>query len=171
MWSKQQTQLTPAHGLPQLQPAMLRYLQINLPPWGIQAGLSREILQLGFPQWVSPGSHRGVAGCGGPWVGLVVGDLVGAICPPSLGVVQTWTGVVTGGHYGGGREQEGKRERLAYPFPAWKLLEFSTVCLLKYASPHLAFKALPNLALIYLPSYSPFCSFFKVLCAANILDE
>ena len=36
------------------------------------------------------------------------------------------------------------------------------------ASPHLAFKALPNLALIYPPSYSPFCSFFKVLCAPNI---
>lgn len=98
LWSKQQTQLTPAHGLPQLQPALLRYLQINLPPWGIQAGLVGEVLQLGFPQWVSPGSHRGVAGCGGPWVGLVVGDLVGAICPPSLGVVQTWTEVVMGGH-------------------------------------------------------------------------
>lgn len=66
-----------------------RYLQINLPLRGIWAGLVGEVLQLRFPQWVSPGSHRGVAGRGRPWGGLVVGDLVGAICPSSLGEVHT----------------------------------------------------------------------------------
>lgn len=90
LWSKQETQLSLVRDLPQLQPlqpALLRYLQINLPRRGIQAGLVGEVLQLGFPQWVSPGSHRGVASRGGPWGGLVVGDLVGAICPPSLAEV------------------------------------------------------------------------------------
>lgn len=77
----------PIYGLPQLQPALLRYLQINLPPRGICAGLVGEVLQLGFPKWVSPGGHCGITGCGGPWGGLVVGDLVGAICPSSLGEV------------------------------------------------------------------------------------
>lgn len=38
-------------------------------------------------------------------------------------------------------------------------------------SAHLAFKALPNLVPIHLPSYCPFCSFFNVLCAPNIPDE
>lgn len=97
LWLKQQTQLTPAHGLPQLQPALLSYLQINLPLRGIQAGLAGKVLQLDFPQWVSPGGRGGVASRGGPWVGLVVGDLVGAICSTSLGVVQAWSGVVIEG--------------------------------------------------------------------------
>ena len=52
-----------------------------------QAGLVGEVLQLGFPQRVSPGSRCRVTGYEGPWGGLMVGDLVGAICPPSLGEV------------------------------------------------------------------------------------
>lgn len=69
----------------QLECALLGYLQINLPPRSIQAGLVGEVLELGFSQWVSPGSRCGVTGRGGPWGGLVVGDLVGAVRPPSLG--------------------------------------------------------------------------------------
>lgn len=87
LWLKQETELFPIYGHPQLQYALLGYLQINLPLRIIQAGLLGEVLQLGFPQWVSPGSCCGVAGRKGPWRGLVGGDLVGAVCPPSLGEV------------------------------------------------------------------------------------
>lgn len=96
LWLKRETQLFPTHGFPQLQHALFEYLQINLPLQGIWAGLVGKVLQLSFPQWVFPGSHCGVTGCGGPWGGLAGGDLVGAICPPSLGVVQTWAGVLIG---------------------------------------------------------------------------
>lgn len=42
----------------------------------------------------------------------MVGNLVGAVCPLSLGNIQTWTGVVTGSHQGGGcRGEEDRRER------------------------------------------------------------
>lgn len=82
--------------------ALLQYLQVNLPRWAVQAGVIGEVLQPGFSQWVSPSRHSRVAGCGGPWAGLVVGDLVGTVCPSSLGEVQTWAGEVRGELSGGG---------------------------------------------------------------------
>lgn len=115
---KQETQLTPTHGLPQLHPAPPGYLQINLSRLGIWAGLVDEVLQLGFPQWVSPGSHRGVTDRGGPRGGLVVDDLVGAICPSSPGEAHTWTGVVTGEPPECKKRTAGKEGGACIPFHA-----------------------------------------------------
>lgn len=114
------------------------YLQINLSWRGIWAGLVDEVLQLGFPQRVSLGSHRGVADRGGPWGGLVDGDLVGAICPSSLGEAPTWTGVVIGEPPECKKRTVGKEGRACLPSHAWKRLELSTAHLLTYVwVPHL----------------------------------